>query len=153
VSAEFRLLTYGREHPPCAGVLIRDHIFPAATLLDGGDGIDASSMLTLLRSWEVAHPRLHEIAQRTPPVDGLSPRGDAGGGRLRLVSLDERFETRKRKARDGHKVHMIDDAIVWRVRRIALVVVANKLHRTAQQSTWPLTSSRQIWSAAKTACR
>ena len=75
MSAEFRLLTYGREHPPCAGVLVRDHIFPAATLLDGGDGIDASSMLTLLRSWEVAHPRLHEIAQRTPPVDGLSPRG------------------------------------------------------------------------------
>jgi len=44
---------------------------------------------------------------------------------------------------------MIDDAIVWHVRRIALVVVANKLHRTAQQSTWPLTSSRQISSAAK----
>jgi hypothetical protein len=33
---------------------------------------------------------------------------------------------------------MIDDAIVWHVRRIALVVVANKLHRTAQQSTWPV---------------
>jgi hypothetical protein len=78
VSAEFRLLTYGRDkHPPCAGVLIRDHIFPAAMLLDGGDGIDASSMLTLLRSWEVTHPRLHEIAQRTPPLRGQETQSPA----------------------------------------------------------------------------
>ena len=73
MTAEFRLLTYCRDkRPPCAGVLIGDRIFPAATLLDGADGIDASSVLTLLRTWEAAHPRLHEIAQRTPPVDGFS---------------------------------------------------------------------------------
>ena len=68
MTAEFRLLTYGRDkHPPCAGVLIQDRVLPAATLLDGADDVDASSVLTLLRSWEAAHPRLHEIAQRTPP--------------------------------------------------------------------------------------
>lgn len=73
MSAEFRLLTYCRDkHPPCAGVLIGDRVFPAAALLDGADGIDASSVLTLLRTWETAHRHLHEIAQRIHPVGGLS---------------------------------------------------------------------------------
>ena len=72
MTTEFRLLTYCRDqHPPCAGVLIGDRVFPAAALLDGADGIDASSVLALLRTWEAVHRRLHEIAQRTPAVDGL----------------------------------------------------------------------------------
>jgi hypothetical protein len=66
VTTEFRLLTYCRDqHPPCAGVLIGDRVFPVAALLDGADGIDASSVLALLRTWEPVHRRLHEIAQRT----------------------------------------------------------------------------------------
>jgi hypothetical protein len=40
-------------------------------LLDGTNGIDASSVRTLLGTWEAAHPRLHEIAQRTPRADGF----------------------------------------------------------------------------------
>jgi 2-keto-4-pentenoate hydratase/2-oxohepta-3-ene-1,7-dioic acid hydratase in catechol pathway len=73
VTAEFRLLTYCHDmHPPRAGVLIEDRVLPAATLLEGVDGVDTSSVLTLLRTWDVVHPRLHALARRALPVDGLA---------------------------------------------------------------------------------
>ena len=73
MTAEFRLLTYCHNtHRPCAGVLIGDRVLPAGALLEGTDGIDASSVLTLLKTWDEVHPRLHAIAQRTPPLEGFA---------------------------------------------------------------------------------
>jgi len=73
MTAEYRLVSYadgGRsEH---AGVLIGQRIFPANKLL-GSDGIDASSVLALLRTWGKSHERLHEAAQNAKPGDGIAP--------------------------------------------------------------------------------
>jgi 2-keto-4-pentenoate hydratase/2-oxohepta-3-ene-1,7-dioic acid hydratase in catechol pathway len=47
-------------------------VVPAATLLAGADGIDNSSVLGLLRSWDRAHPRLAAAAQNVQPDDGIA---------------------------------------------------------------------------------
>src|SRR5262245_4885565 len=68
----YRLVSYADAGSAKAGVLVGGHIVPAASLLRGGDGIDTSSVLGLLRNWDVAHPRLHDAAAKAlPPGEGI----------------------------------------------------------------------------------
>lgn len=75
MASEYRLLSYidggtskARVLP---GVLVGDRIVPAATLLQGGD-VESDTVLGLLRSWDVVHPRLHAAAQKVQPTDGIA---------------------------------------------------------------------------------
>jgi hypothetical protein len=72
MAAEYRLVSYADGGAAKAGVLIGDRVVPAATLLAGADGIDNSSVLGLLRSWDRAHPRLAAAAQNVQPDDGIA---------------------------------------------------------------------------------
>jgi 2-keto-4-pentenoate hydratase/2-oxohepta-3-ene-1,7-dioic acid hydratase in catechol pathway len=68
----YRLVSYADAGSPKAGVLVGDRIVPAASLLRGGDGIDASSVLGLLRNWDAAHRSLYEAtANGLPPGEGV----------------------------------------------------------------------------------
>src|SRR6188768_3091565 len=68
----YRLVSYADAGSPKAGVLVGDRIVPAASLLRGGDGIDTSSVLGLLRNWDAAHRSLHEAtANALPPGKGV----------------------------------------------------------------------------------
>ena len=69
----YRLVSYADAGSPKAGVLVGDRIVPAASLLRGGDGIDTSSVLGLLRNWNAAHRSLHDAtANGLPPGEGIS---------------------------------------------------------------------------------
>jgi 2-keto-4-pentenoate hydratase/2-oxohepta-3-ene-1,7-dioic acid hydratase in catechol pathway len=61
----YRLLSYGGESGPLAGVLIDGLVHPAATLLAGSD-LDASSVMALLGRWPEAHAALAEAAAAAP---------------------------------------------------------------------------------------
>jgi 2-keto-4-pentenoate hydratase/2-oxohepta-3-ene-1,7-dioic acid hydratase (catechol pathway) len=77
MASEYRLVSYV-EDPGApnaqilAGVLVGERVVPAATLLQGADGIDSSSVLGLLRAWDSTHPRLHAAAQKVQPNDGIA---------------------------------------------------------------------------------
>ncbi|MFO0986956.1 MAG: fumarylacetoacetate hydrolase family protein [Alphaproteobacteria bacterium] len=67
---EFRLLTYrAAKGKPAAGVLIGDRVYPATDL--AGAGVDASSVLGLLQSWDKVHPRLKKAAAKADPKRGI----------------------------------------------------------------------------------
>ncbi|MBL8664583.1 MAG: fumarylacetoacetate hydrolase family protein [Candidatus Odyssella sp.] len=67
---EYRLLTYrAAKGKPAAGVLIGDRVYPAADL--AGAGVDASSVLGLLQSWDKVHPRLKKAAAKAGPRRGI----------------------------------------------------------------------------------
>jgi len=67
----YRLVSYADTGSPKAGVLVGGRIVPAASLLRGGDGIDTSSVLGLLRKWDAVHKRLHDAAGNLPPGEGI----------------------------------------------------------------------------------
>lgn len=59
MAGEYRLLSYrGQDGVARAGILVGERVYPAAKLLAGIAGIDVSSVLGLLQSWDVVHPRL-----------------------------------------------------------------------------------------------
>lgn len=73
MASEYRLVSYAEDGvAPKAGFLVGERVVPAATLLQGADGIDSSSVLGLLRAWDSAHPRLHAAAQKVQPNDGIA---------------------------------------------------------------------------------
>lgn len=68
---EYRLLTYrAAKGKPAAGVLVGDRVYPAADL--AGAGVDASSVLSLLQSWDKVHPRLKKAAKKADPRRGIA---------------------------------------------------------------------------------
>ncbi len=68
---EYRLLTYrAAKGKPAAGVLIGGRVYPAADL--AGTGVDASSVLGLLQSWDKVHPRLKKAAAKADPKRGIA---------------------------------------------------------------------------------
>jgi 2-keto-4-pentenoate hydratase/2-oxohepta-3-ene-1,7-dioic acid hydratase in catechol pathway len=68
----YRLVSYADAGSPKPGVLVGDRIVPAASLLRGGDSIDTSSVLGLLRNWDAAHRSLHDAtATGLPPGEGI----------------------------------------------------------------------------------
>lgn len=68
----YRLVSYADAGSPKAGVLVGDRIVPVASLLRGGDGIDTSSVLGLLRNWDAAHRSLHDAtANGLPPGEAV----------------------------------------------------------------------------------
>jgi 2-keto-4-pentenoate hydratase/2-oxohepta-3-ene-1,7-dioic acid hydratase in catechol pathway len=73
MASEYRLVSYADGGIAAkAGVLVGERIVPAAKLLQGADGIDSSSVLGLLRSWDAVHPYLHAAAQKVQPSDGIA---------------------------------------------------------------------------------
>lgn len=73
MASEYRLVSYldgGRT--PKAGVLIGERVLPAASLLQGAETIDSSSVLAMLQTWDMTHPRLHSAAQNVQPNDGIA---------------------------------------------------------------------------------
>jgi 2-keto-4-pentenoate hydratase/2-oxohepta-3-ene-1,7-dioic acid hydratase in catechol pathway len=72
MAAEYRLVSYSDGGAPKPGVLIGDRVVPPAALLHGADGIDGSSVLGLLRSWDLAHPRLHAAAHNSQGSEGIA---------------------------------------------------------------------------------
>jgi len=71
MAAEYRLVSYADGKGAKAGALIADRIFPAEQLI-GGSGIDASSVLALVRNWDKAHAQLYAAAQKVKPGDGIA---------------------------------------------------------------------------------
>jgi 2-keto-4-pentenoate hydratase/2-oxohepta-3-ene-1,7-dioic acid hydratase in catechol pathway len=70
---DYRLVSYGDSVSTAkAGVLVGDRIVPAATLLKGASGVDATSVLGLLRNWDAAHAALHAAVQNVKPADGIA---------------------------------------------------------------------------------
>jgi len=70
---EYRLLSYERDGAPCAGVLIDEMVYSAASILDGA-GWAADSVIDILQHWDEARPRL-EAAADNPPARG-APLGE-----------------------------------------------------------------------------
>ncbi len=73
MASEYRLVSYIDGGTTRAGALVGDRIVPVTSLLQGGDG---TSVLGLLRNWDIVHPRLHAAAQNVKPTDGI-PLADA----------------------------------------------------------------------------
>jgi len=67
----YRLVSYSDGGTPKAGVLVKERVLPAASLLPGLD-IDRSSVLGLVRAWDAVHPRLHAAALNVQANDGVS---------------------------------------------------------------------------------
>jgi 2-keto-4-pentenoate hydratase/2-oxohepta-3-ene-1,7-dioic acid hydratase in catechol pathway len=74
MASEYRLVSYAEGGSAQAGVLVNDRVVPAAALLQGG-GIDASSVLALLHTWDTSHARLAAAAETVKPGDGLALAG------------------------------------------------------------------------------
>jgi 2-keto-4-pentenoate hydratase/2-oxohepta-3-ene-1,7-dioic acid hydratase in catechol pathway len=72
MASEYRLVSYLDGGATKAGVLVGERIVPAVSLLENADGIDSSSVLGILRSWDIAHPRLHAAVQNVRPKDGIA---------------------------------------------------------------------------------
>lgn len=72
----YRLVTFLHGETPCAGVLAAGRVVRATNLLKDAAGIDASSVLGLLRVWDVVHPSLHRATARVGGTDGI-PLADA----------------------------------------------------------------------------
>src|SRR5581483_7632383 len=73
MAAEYRLLTYRAANgKPAPGVLVGERVYPAAEMLGGADGIDASSVLGILQSWDAAHRRLKAAAAKADPKGGVA---------------------------------------------------------------------------------
>ena len=72
MASEYRLVSYLEGGRAKAGVLIGERVVPADLLLQGAGGIDSSSVLGLLRTWDIVHPRLHAAAHNTQPSDGIA---------------------------------------------------------------------------------
>jgi 2-keto-4-pentenoate hydratase/2-oxohepta-3-ene-1,7-dioic acid hydratase in catechol pathway len=70
MTSGYRLLSYVDGGTVKAGVLVKDRVIPAASLLPGLD-VDRSSVLGLLRAWDAVHPRLHAAALNAQPSDGV----------------------------------------------------------------------------------
>jgi len=69
----YRLVSYADGGgAPKAGVLIGERVVPASTLLKDANGVDTSSVLGLLRSWDSAHAALHAATQKVKPNDGVA---------------------------------------------------------------------------------
>jgi 2-keto-4-pentenoate hydratase/2-oxohepta-3-ene-1,7-dioic acid hydratase in catechol pathway len=71
MAAEYRLLSYIDGGTTKAGALVGDRIVPVESLLPGVD-VESTSVLDLLRNWDIVHPRLHAAAQNVKPTDGIS---------------------------------------------------------------------------------
>ncbi|HTO67014.1 MAG TPA: fumarylacetoacetate hydrolase family protein [Bradyrhizobium sp.] len=72
MASGYRLVSYSKDGgAPAAGVLINERVIPAATLLPGLD-VDRSSVLGLVRAWDVVHPRLFAAAHNVKPDEGVS---------------------------------------------------------------------------------
>ena len=72
MTIEYRLLSFGTPSAPNAGILVGEYVYPAAPLLKEVRGIDdPSSVLSLLQSWDVVHPRLHAAAAQLHPSEGM----------------------------------------------------------------------------------
>jgi 2-keto-4-pentenoate hydratase/2-oxohepta-3-ene-1,7-dioic acid hydratase in catechol pathway len=67
----YRLLSYLDGANPRAGVLVGEHVVPAQSLLKDS-GIDAASVLGIVRAWDKAHPLLHDAAQGVGAADGVA---------------------------------------------------------------------------------
>jgi 2-keto-4-pentenoate hydratase/2-oxohepta-3-ene-1,7-dioic acid hydratase in catechol pathway len=69
----YRLVSFANgAGAPTAGVLAGERVIPATSLLQGMNGIDATSVLGLLQSWDAVHPRLHAAIADVSPRDGIS---------------------------------------------------------------------------------
>jgi len=67
----YRLVTYrAAKGKSAAGVLFGERIYPAADL--AGAGVDASSVLGLLQSWDKVHPRLLRAGKKADPKRGVA---------------------------------------------------------------------------------
>ena len=75
MASEYRLVSYIDGGTTKAGALVGDRIVPVTSLLQGVD-VDSTSVLGLLRNWDIVHPRLHAAAQKVKPTDGI-PLADA----------------------------------------------------------------------------
>jgi len=72
MAAEFRLLTYRDKGKPVAGVLVGDRIYSAAALLKGVAGVDTSSTLGLLQTWDKVRAKLKAAAAKANPKQGVA---------------------------------------------------------------------------------
>ncbi len=72
MASEYRLVSYADGGAPKAGVLVGERVVGAASLLQGASGVDSSSVLGLLRTWERAHALFHAAAQKVQPSDGVA---------------------------------------------------------------------------------
>jgi 2-keto-4-pentenoate hydratase/2-oxohepta-3-ene-1,7-dioic acid hydratase in catechol pathway len=71
MASEYRLVSYADDGRAAqAGVLVGERVVPAASLLQGVGGIDSSSVLGLLRTWDKSHTLLHAAAQKVQAGDG-----------------------------------------------------------------------------------
>jgi hypothetical protein len=68
--AEYRLLTYREGGRSTPGVLVGDRVHPVARLIDAAE-IDASSVLSLLESWDATHRALVRAVDRGIAGAGL----------------------------------------------------------------------------------
>jgi 2-keto-4-pentenoate hydratase/2-oxohepta-3-ene-1,7-dioic acid hydratase in catechol pathway len=74
MTAGYRLVSYADGAAARPGVLIGERIVAPATLLHGAAGIDSTSVLGLLRSWDLVHPRLHAAAHNSQGNEGIALR-------------------------------------------------------------------------------
>jgi 2-keto-4-pentenoate hydratase/2-oxohepta-3-ene-1,7-dioic acid hydratase in catechol pathway len=72
MTSNYRLVSFMDRGGPKPGVLIGDHIVPPAALLHGASGIDTASVLGLLRSWDLVHPRLAAAAHNLQGGEGIA---------------------------------------------------------------------------------
>src|SRR5262249_18464644 len=72
MAVEYRLLTYRNGSArSIAGVLVGERGYPATELLRGADDIDASSVLSLLHSWDQTRALLRSAVAQVTPEQGV----------------------------------------------------------------------------------
>ncbi len=72
MTTQYRLLTYrGEGGVATAGILVGDTVFPAKNLLAGASGVDPSSVLGLLQSWELTKRALEAAIGSPKATNGL----------------------------------------------------------------------------------
>ena len=75
MTAEYRLVSYSLGGgAPKPGVLVGDRILAPESLLHGAPGIDSTSVIGLLRSWDLVHPRLHGAVHNLQGNEGIALR-------------------------------------------------------------------------------